>query len=204
MEETERVDLVVKTHAEANGRSDSGDEALQQLLRVVRRQAHGAAELAHGHHAEGEDDQRGVVRVPVLVLDLRDPDGREGDVSQHDVDRRIRVGLQVDEQQQEVGGGEDVVECVPLQLGEEHAHVERVAEVVEEACGELEDSNVQLEVAAVAVHDHKRRQERHIGEHLEAEGERALPHGHAAAVVHRRVWRGDRGESATGSRAPPA
>lgn len=92
------------------------------------------------------------------------------------------VCLQVDEEEQEVGGGQNVVERVPLQLCEEDAHVERVAEVVEEACGELEDADVQLEVPAVPMHDHQRRDERHVRQDFKAKGERSLRHGHAAST----------------------
>ena len=76
----------------------------------------------------------------------------------------------------------------PLQLGEEHLHVQRVAEVVQESRRELEDADVQLEVSAVAVHDQQRRQERQVAEHLEAKDEADLPQrlrlsGHAVMVV---------------------
>jgi hypothetical protein len=77
---------------------------------------------------------------------------------------------------------------VPLQLREEHLHVQRVAEVVQEARRELEDADVQLEVSAVAVHDQQRRQERQVAEHLKAKDEADFPQrlclgGHAIMVV---------------------
>jgi adenylylsulfate kinase-like enzyme len=65
--------------------------------------------------------------------------------------------LEVDEEEEEIGGGEDVVEPVPLQLGEEHFDRQRVAKVVQEAGRQLEDADVELKVAAVAPHDHERR-----------------------------------------------
>lgn len=74
---------------------------------------------------------------------------------------------------------------MPLQLCQEDLHVQRVAKVVEEARDQLEDANVQLEVAAVPVHDDQRRQERQVGEDLEAKGDGQLEivGGEVAVVV---------------------
>ena len=72
---------------------------------------------------------------------------------------------------QKIGRGEDIVEAVPLQLGQEDVDVQRVAEIVQEAGDELEDANVQLKVPPVAVHNIKRRYERDVGEDLKAKGD---------------------------------
>lgn len=57
---------------------ERGAECPPHLFRVVRREAHRAAELADWHDAKGQHDQRGVVRVPVLILDLSESQrGRE-------------------------------------------------------------------------------------------------------------------------------
>ena len=157
-----------------DGARTSSDEALEELLGVVWRQAHRSPEFAHGHDAEGGHDQGRVLRVPVLVLDLSNPHAGEGRVAQDDVDRGVGVGLQVDEQQQKVRRREDVVQAVPLELREEDLHAERVAEVVQEARAQLEDTDVQLEMPPVAVHDHQRRNKRNVRQHLEYEGEHRL------------------------------
>ena len=91
--------------------------------------------------------------------------------------------LKVYQQQQKVGGRQDVVECVPLQLREEEVDVERVAHVVQDSRRELKDPHIQFKVPSVPPHDHQRWQEGHVGDHLEAEGDAQLRRQSADELV---------------------